>query len=52
MEALIAANPGVDPDRLQVGQVICLPPGICFARVLIFEASTWPVSARTGAPSM
>ncbi|MDI6632120.1 MAG: LysM domain-containing protein [Bacillota bacterium] len=28
VEALIAANPGVDPDRLQVGQVICLPPGV------------------------
>jgi LysM repeat protein len=28
VEALLAANPGVDPDRLQVGQVICLPPGI------------------------
>ncbi|TDA70531.1 MAG: LysM peptidoglycan-binding domain-containing protein [Clostridia bacterium] len=28
IEALRAANPGVDPDRLQVGQVICLPPGI------------------------
>lgn len=27
VDALIAANPGVDPDRLQVGQVICLPPG-------------------------
>lgn len=28
VEALIAVNPGVDPDRLQVGQVICLPPGV------------------------
>uniref|UniRef100_A0A7C2E328 LysM peptidoglycan-binding domain-containing protein n=1 Tax=Ammonifex degensii TaxID=42838 RepID=A0A7C2E328_9THEO len=28
VEALIAANPGVDPNRLQVGQVICLPPGV------------------------
>ncbi|MCL6560644.1 MAG: LysM peptidoglycan-binding domain-containing protein [Firmicutes bacterium] len=28
VDALIAANPGVDPDRLQIGQVICLPPGI------------------------
>jgi len=28
VEALMDANPGVDPDRLQVGQVICLPPGI------------------------
>ena len=27
VEALIAANPGVDPDRLMIGQVICLPPG-------------------------
>lgn len=24
-EAIIRANPGVDPDRLQVGQVVCLP---------------------------
>lgn len=28
IEALIAANPGVDPDRLMIGQVICLPPGV------------------------
>jgi LysM repeat protein len=28
VEALIAANPGVNPDRLMIGQVICLPPGI------------------------
>lgn len=28
VEALIAANPGVDPNNLQVGQVICIPvPG-------------------------
>lgn len=25
VEALVAANPGVDPDRLRVGQVICVP---------------------------
>ncbi|MDR5659056.1 LysM peptidoglycan-binding domain-containing protein [Serpentinicella sp. ANB-PHB4] len=25
LDALIAANPGVDPDRLQIGQVICVP---------------------------
>lgn len=25
VEALVAANPGVDPNRLQIGQVICLP---------------------------
>lgn len=25
VEAIIAANPGVDPDRLQIGQVICIP---------------------------
>ena len=24
---LIAANPGIDPDRLQVGQLICIPKG-------------------------
>ncbi|HBL68325.1 MAG TPA: hypothetical protein DHW84_05325 [Firmicutes bacterium] len=22
---LLAANPGVDPENLQIGQVICLP---------------------------
>ncbi|HZJ58168.1 MAG TPA: LysM peptidoglycan-binding domain-containing protein [Clostridia bacterium] len=27
VEALMAANPGVDPNRLMIGQVICLPPG-------------------------
>ena len=25
LDALLAANPGIDPDRLQVGQVICIP---------------------------
>ncbi|MDI9476483.1 MAG: LysM peptidoglycan-binding domain-containing protein [Natronincolaceae bacterium] len=25
LEALLAANPGVDPDRLCIGQVICIP---------------------------
>jgi LysM repeat protein len=28
VEALMAANPGVDPNRLMIGQVICLPPGV------------------------
>jgi LysM repeat protein len=28
VEALRSANPGVDPERLQVGQQICLPPGV------------------------
>ncbi|MGE5528305.1 MAG: LysM peptidoglycan-binding domain-containing protein, partial [Patescibacteria group bacterium] len=29
--ALIAANPGVDPNNLQIGQVLCIPgaPGFC-----------------------
>ncbi len=26
LDALLAINPGIDPDRLQVGQQICLPP--------------------------
>ncbi len=26
LDALLAINPGVDPDRLQIGQQICLPP--------------------------
>ena len=25
VEAIIRANPGVDPNRLQVGQLICVP---------------------------
>lgn len=25
VDALMRANPGVDPDRLQIGQVICVP---------------------------
>lgn len=39
VDALLAANPGVNPDRLQIGQVICVPtspgpgpgptPGLC-----------------------
>ncbi|TCL57871.1 LysM repeat protein [Hydrogenispora ethanolica] len=26
LDALLAINPGLDPDRLQVGQTVCLPP--------------------------
>lgn len=26
VDALLAINPGVDPDRLQIGEQICLPP--------------------------
>lgn len=26
LDALLAVNPGVDPDRLQIGQSVCLPP--------------------------
>jgi peptidoglycan endopeptidase LytF len=26
LQALLASNPGIDPNRLRVGQVICLPP--------------------------
>ena len=25
LQALMAANPGVDPNNLQVGQLICVP---------------------------
>jgi LysM repeat protein len=25
VQAIIAANPGVDPNRLQIGQRICIP---------------------------
>ncbi len=28
VDALIESNPGVNPDRLQVGQIICVPPQI------------------------
>lgn len=28
LDALLAANPGVNPDRLFIGQVICVPTGI------------------------
>lgn len=27
VEAIMAANPGVDPNNLQIGQVICIPTG-------------------------
>lgn len=27
VEAIMRANPGVDPNRLQIGQVICIPSG-------------------------
>jgi hypothetical protein len=26
VEALLAANPGIDPTNLQVGQVLIIPP--------------------------
>lgn len=28
VQALIAANPGIDPNRLQIGQVICIPRSV------------------------
>ena len=27
LDAILAANPGVNPDALQIGQVICIPTG-------------------------
>ncbi len=27
LDAILAANPGVDPDRLSIGQVVCIPVG-------------------------
>lgn len=27
VDALIQANPGVDPDQLRIGQIICIPTG-------------------------
>jgi LysM repeat protein len=45
MAAIIAANPGVDPNRLQIGQRICIPggttPGQC-------PAGTTPYTIRAG----
>lgn len=32
VDAIIAANPGVNPDKLVVGQVICLDPGNCISK--------------------
>ncbi|MBM7581542.1 LysM repeat protein [Caldicoprobacter guelmensis] len=44
VEAIIAANPGVDPNRLQIGQRICIPtaaPPVC-------PAGTTPYIIRSG----
>ncbi len=27
LDAILAANPGVDPDRLSIGQTVCIPTG-------------------------
>ncbi|HZK57475.1 MAG TPA: LysM peptidoglycan-binding domain-containing protein [Clostridia bacterium] len=27
LDAMLAANPGVDPDRLSIGQIVCIPTG-------------------------
>ena len=27
LDAMLAANPGVDPDRLSIGQIVCIPVG-------------------------
>ncbi|SET64653.1 LysM domain-containing protein [Natronincola peptidivorans] len=45
LDALVAANPGVDPDRLFIGQVICIPaappPTTC-------PVGTTPYTIRAG----
>ncbi|WP_084170997.1 LysM peptidoglycan-binding domain-containing protein [Desulfofalx alkaliphila] len=45
VDAIIRANPNVDPDRLQIGQVICIPettaPGRC-------PANTFEYTIRAG----
>jgi peptidoglycan endopeptidase LytF len=28
LDAILAANPGVDPNNLQIGQRVCIPPGV------------------------
>jgi LysM repeat protein len=52
VQAILAANPGLDPVRLQVGQVICVPlpvvaPRIC--TLVLSPSVTGPITTAGGA---
>jgi LysM repeat protein len=54
LESLLAANPGIDPNNLRVGQVICLPPGVpppvCPGGTLVIRAgdTLFSIARRLG----
>ncbi|MCR4424661.1 MAG: LysM domain-containing protein [Firmicutes bacterium] len=55
VEALIAANPGVDPNRLMVGQRICIPvapppPVVCPGFIYVIQPGDtfWALARRFG----
>ncbi|HAN86723.1 MAG: LysM domain-containing protein [Bacillota bacterium] len=52
VQAILAANPGLDPVRLQVGQVICVPLPVVAPRICTLALSpsvTGPVTTAGGA---
>lgn len=57
LDALLQANPGIDPERLKVGQVICLPapspaPPQCGAGLVSYTIqpgdTLWELARRSG----
>lgn len=37
VEAILRLNPGLDPNSLQVGRIICIPVGVGGCRALLFR---------------
>ncbi len=48
VDAILRANPGIDPDRLRIGQVICIPRGTEARHEVECPAWTTPYEVRAG----